>query len=92
MEMPVEVASAIRLESAYFCLSCEVVTNCSDVCPACGHRQLWHLEHWLGRVHGQENSADEESTLREVKLARTGEIAKTASGRIHLEVVRNCSG
>jgi len=61
--MTLEVPSTIRLETAYFCLSCEVITNCADICPACGHRKLWHLENWLGRVHGQENSGDEKGTL-----------------------------
>jgi RNA polymerase subunit RPABC4/transcription elongation factor Spt4 len=46
-----EVASAIRLEEAYFCLNCELVTNCSDICPACGRRELWSLEKWLGRLN-----------------------------------------
>ena len=49
--MALEVASAIRLEEAYFCLNCEVVTNFSDICPVCGHRELWPLEKWLGRVN-----------------------------------------
>jgi len=92
METPTEVASAIKLESAYFCLSCEVVTNCSDICPACGHRQLWHLENWLGRVHGQENSSGEEFTLLEAQPARTGEIAKTTSRKNYCQLVRNCNG
>jgi len=89
METPNEAASAIRLESAYFCLSCEVVTNCADICPACGHRQLWHLENWLGRVHGQENSEGEESTLTKVRPARIGEILKTAARRNYRQMVRN---
>ena len=56
--MALEVASAIRLEEAYFCLNCEVVTNFSDICPVCGHRELWSLEKWLGRVNGLEDSMD----------------------------------
>jgi hypothetical protein len=71
MEMPIEVASAIRLESAYFCLSCEVVTNCSDICPACGHRQLWLLENWLGKINARENGSDKEGTLKGVQLGST---------------------
>jgi len=67
--MPIEVASAIRLESAYFCLSCEVVTNCADICPACGHRQLWPLENWIGKINARENSNGKEGTLKGVKLA-----------------------
>jgi hypothetical protein len=56
MKTSVEVASAIRLGEAFFCLSCEVVTNCVDICPACGNRKLWPLENWLGNVHGHERS------------------------------------
>ena len=62
-----EPVSVIRLKEAYFCLSCEVVTNCADICPACGHRQLWHLENWLGRVHGQNNDRHEESALTKME-------------------------
>ena len=54
--MALEVASAIRLEEAYFCLNCELVTNFSDICPVCGHRELWSLEKWLGRVNCFEDS------------------------------------
>ncbi len=61
--MTLEIASAIRLEIAYFCLNCEVITNCSDMCPACGHRHLWSLENWLGRLNGSENRVDEEGIL-----------------------------
>jgi len=63
MKMPIEVSSRIRLEEAYFCLNCEVVTNCLDICPACGHRELWSLENWLGRINGGENSGDKEGSL-----------------------------
>jgi hypothetical protein len=56
--MALEVASAIRLEEAYFCLNCELVTNVSDICPVCGHRELWFLEKWLGRVNSLEDSMD----------------------------------
>ena len=62
--MPFEVASAIRLENAYFCLNCEVVTNCSDICPACGHRELWHLENWIGKINGLGNGSGKEGTLK----------------------------
>ena len=67
--MVAEVASAIKLGEAYFCLNCEVVTNCVDTCPACGHRQLWRLENWLGKVNASENSMDKEVILQEVHLA-----------------------
>jgi hypothetical protein len=61
--MTLEIPSAIRLQEAYFCLTCEVVTNCSDICPACGTGKLWSLEKWLGKVNGRENSGDEEGIL-----------------------------
>ena len=91
MKMPVEIPSAIKLEDAFFCLSCEAVTNCSDVCPGCGRRQLWPLENWLGRINGHENSEDKESPLKEVQPARTAAISKMSSGRYYWEIVRNCS-
>lgn len=53
--MLAKTTSAIRLEDAYFCLSCEVVTNSSGTCLVCGHTQLWPLENWIGRV-SNENS------------------------------------
>jgi len=76
MEMPIEVASAIRLESAFFCLSCELVANCSDFCPGCGQGQLWPLESWLGRVYTPEDSQHEKSNLQEVWPATTGKISQ----------------
>jgi RNA polymerase subunit RPABC4/transcription elongation factor Spt4 len=54
--MTVKVASAIKLGEAYFCLNCELVTNFSDICPVCGHAELWSLEKWLGRVNSLEDS------------------------------------
>jgi hypothetical protein len=65
--MTLQVPSAIRLKEAYFCLTWEVVTNCLDICPACGHRQLWSLENWLGKVNGRENSEEKEDTLTKMK-------------------------
>jgi len=56
--MALEAASAIRLEEAYFCLNCELVTNLSDICPICGHRKLWSLEKWLGRLNSLEDGTD----------------------------------
>ena len=64
--MTLEVSSVIRLGEAYFCLTCEVVTNCIDICPACGHRQLWSLQNWLGKVNRRENSGHKEGTLKDV--------------------------
>ena len=69
MKMVQKVVSAIKLEEAYFCVNCELVTNCLDICPACGHRELWSLERWLGRVNGCENSMNKEGTLRGIRLA-----------------------
>ncbi len=48
--MDKETVSAIRLEDAYFCLNCEAITNCVDICPSCGNRGLWPVENWIGRV------------------------------------------
>jgi RNA polymerase subunit RPABC4/transcription elongation factor Spt4 len=69
--MTLEVASAIRLGEAYFCLNCEVVTNCSDICPACGHKQLWHLENWIGKINVLEYGSDKEGPLKGGQLAPT---------------------
>jgi len=65
--MSLELASAIRLTEAYFCLDCEVVTNCADICPACGQRQLWSLENWLGRVNGSDSGGDKEDPLTKIE-------------------------
>lgn len=48
--MTQKTKSAIRLEEAYFCLSCEVVTNSAGACLVCGDTQLWPLQNWIGRV------------------------------------------
>jgi hypothetical protein len=69
-----EILSAIKLEDAFFCLDCEAVTNCSDVCPACGNRQLWSLQNWLGRVGVQENGRFSTPLIEESQPA-TQEIA-----------------
>jgi RNA polymerase subunit RPABC4/transcription elongation factor Spt4 len=69
--MSLEMASVIRLGEAYFCLNCEVLTNCSDICPVCGHRQLWLLENWIGKINALENGSDKEGTLKRVQLAPT---------------------
>ena len=69
VEMNLEVPSAIQLEEAYFCLNCEAVTNCSDICPLCGNQQLWCLENWLGRVGGQENSGYGKAMMEEFQPA-----------------------
>ena len=60
MEMALEIPSAIRLGEAYFCLNCEVVTNCSDICPACGHKKLWLLENWIGKINPRQNGSNKE--------------------------------
>ena len=69
--MSLELASVIRLGETYFCLDCEVLTNCSDICPVCGHRQLWLLENWIGKINARENGSDKEGPLRGVQLAPT---------------------
>ena len=69
-----EILSAIKLEDAFFCLDCESVTNCSDVCPACGNRQLWSLQNWLGRVGERGNGGFSAPLIKESQPA-TQEIA-----------------
>ena len=69
-----EILSAIKLEDAFFCLDCEAVTNCSDVCPACGNRHLWSLQIWLGRVGDRGNGRFSIPLIEESHLA-THEIA-----------------
>ncbi len=64
MNKTFESISAIKLEEAHFCLSCEAVTNCSDTCPACGHTYLWSLQNWLGRVNGRDFSKNGNLNLR----------------------------
>jgi len=88
-QAPVEVASAIKLEDAYFCLSCEAVTNCLDICPACGHRQLWPLQNWLGRVNSHEHSRYKKADLPEVQPAPTLAIAKMPFKRNYWQMVWN---
>ena len=58
VEKAPEMPFTIRLETAYFCLNCEVMTNCADICPVCGQRKLWHLENWLGRTNVHEYPED----------------------------------
>ncbi len=65
--MNLEITSAIRLEEAYFCLNCEVVTNFKDMCPACGNKLLWSLENWLGKINGRENSGNKEDTFTKIE-------------------------
>ena len=74
MKINGEILSAIKLEDAFFCLDCEAVTNCSDVCPACGNRHLWSLQNWLGRVGDRGNGKFSTSLIEESQLA-TQEIA-----------------
>jgi len=77
--MQAKMPSAIRLKEAFFCLSCEVVTNCSDSCPACGDRKLWHLEHWLGRINAYESIEDKVPTSQEVSPGEILKILTSAS-------------
>ena len=69
-----EILSAIKLEDAFFCLNCEAVTNCLDICPVCGNRQLWSLQNWLGRVSDEGISRYRKPTIEESQPA-TQEIA-----------------
>ena len=69
-----EILSAIKLEDAFFCLDCEAVTNCSDVCPACGNGHLWSLQNWLGRVGDRGNGRFSTPLIEESQPA-TREIA-----------------
>jgi hypothetical protein len=61
-----DLISAIKLEDAHFCLSCEAVTNGSDTCPACGHTYLWSFQSWLGRKYGPDFSKNRKLNLKEV--------------------------
>jgi hypothetical protein len=69
--MSLEVASVIRLGEAYFCLNCEVLTNCSDMCPVCGHRELWLLEKWIGKINARENRSGKEGAPKGSQLVPT---------------------
>ena len=71
MNKPFDSVSAIKLEEAHFCLSCEAVTNCSDTCPACGHTYLWSLQNWLGRIYGPDFSKNRKLNSKEVLPMRT---------------------
>ena len=75
MNKPFELRSAIRLEDAHFCLSCEAVTNGSDTCPTCGHTYLWPLQNWLGRIYGPDFSKKRKLNLKEVSPRRTLQIS-----------------
>jgi len=75
MNKPFELRSAIKLEDAHFCLSCEAVTNGSDTCPACGHTYLWPLQNWLGRIYGPDFSKKRKLNLKEVSPRRTLQIS-----------------
>jgi len=69
--MNLEMASVIRLEEAYFCLNCEVVTNCPDTCPACGQKKLWVLENWIGKINPPPNGGGKERNLKSARLETT---------------------
>jgi len=45
--------------------------NYSDMCPVCGHRKLWILENWIGKIKAFENGSDKENTLKGLQLAPT---------------------
>ena len=77
-----ETLSAIKLEDAFFCLNCEAVTNCSDVCPVCGNRQLWSLQNWLGRVGDRGNSKYRKPMREEFQPATQEMATNRAEGAI----------
>jgi hypothetical protein len=77
-----EILSAIKLADAFFCLDCESVTNCSDVCPTCGNRRLWSLQNWLGRVGEQGNSKSRKPTVEEFQPAAQEISMNRAEGAI----------
>jgi RNA polymerase subunit RPABC4/transcription elongation factor Spt4 len=74
MNKPFDSVSAIKLEEAHFCLSCEAVTNCSDTCPACGQTYMWSLQSWLGRIYGPDFHKNKKLNLNEVSQTKTFEI------------------
>jgi hypothetical protein len=81
MKMTGEILSAIKLEDAFFCLDCEAVTNCSDVCPACGNGRLWSLQNWLGRV-GEEGNSKYRPMIEEFESATEENSLDRAEGAI----------
>ncbi len=87
MKNSTELASAIRLGEAYFCLSCEVVTNCVDICPACGNRKLWPLENWLGNVHGHEKHTAAPAELRAVHPAGARQVPEDQPGKNYWQMI-----
>ncbi len=89
--MPMEMPSTINLEDAFFCLNCEVVTNCPHVCPGCGHGQLWPLEKWLGKINGHGDSQYEKTFLQEVGPARNVKISTMSSRRNYWQTMLNCT-
>ena len=91
MKVPIEMPSAINLEDAFFCLNCEAVTNCSDICPGCGHGHLWPLEKWLGKINGHQDSQYERIFLQEVGPARNAKISKRSSRRNYQQTLVNCT-
>jgi len=91
--MITEIPSAIKLKEAFFCLSCEAVTNCSDFCPRCGRGKLWPLERWIGRVQIDEleDSQIGKSIYQEVGLASTEKISERSFRKNYWKIVRNRS-
>ena len=74
MNKPFDSISAIKLEDAHFCLTCEAVSNCSETCPACGHAYLWSLQNWLGRIYGPDFGKNRTLILKEVRRTKTPEM------------------
>ena len=51
----------ISLDSAYFCVSCETITDASDNCPKCGAHNLYPMANWLGKVKDSETEGPREA-------------------------------
>ena len=66
--------SAIKLEDAHFCATCEAVSDWSDTCPAFGHTYLWSLQNWLGRIYGPDFRKNRKLNFKEVYQTKPLEI------------------
>ena len=91
MEKHKEIISAIRLEDAYFCLNCEAITNCVDICPSCGHRGLWPVQNWIGRVTDGNSKYRGSALEKQVQTVEVLEKMKAPSWRNLGKLVWNYS-
>lgn len=66
--MAVDPLHAFPLDTAFLCLDCDAVGNCSTRCPACASEHVARLDTWLNRPN---NSLDKSnfglSTEKETK-------------------------